>query len=295
MPACLGVLGDLVEDVVVWLEEPLRHASDTRVRIHRRQGGSAANVAVTAARLLPTVFIGCVGADAAGDALVVGLCDAGVDARVQRRGTTGTIVILVDADGERTMLPDRGAALALDDVDPAWLSDLTHLHLPAYSLATEPLRRSALAAAGQVSTGGGTISVDASSTGVIAELGAEALLDLVRQVGARYLFANADEVEALDLLGSGRAAIPDTVVVAKDGPRPTTILEPGRPPQTVPVPPLAAVRDLTGAGDAFAAGFLAAVCKGEPAAVAAAAGHGAAAQILCRQAGTAESTHAKDA
>jgi sugar/nucleoside kinase (ribokinase family) len=55
-------------------------------------------------------FVGRVGDDAAGAALVRDLVGAGVDARVQREGRTGTIVILVDEDGERTMYPDRAAA-----------------------------------------------------------------------------------------------------------------------------------------------------------------------------------------
>ena len=45
----LGTIGDLVEDVIVHLLEPIREATDTASLIHRRRGGSAANVAATAA------------------------------------------------------------------------------------------------------------------------------------------------------------------------------------------------------------------------------------------------------
>ena len=41
----LAVVGDLVEDIVVWADEPLRVATDTAARIFRARGGSAANVA----------------------------------------------------------------------------------------------------------------------------------------------------------------------------------------------------------------------------------------------------------
>ncbi|WP_449373763.1 hypothetical protein [Arthrobacter psychrolactophilus] len=53
----LGIIGDLVQDVIVWLEEPLRHGTDTEVEIFHTRGGSAANVASFATRLGPnTVY-----------------------------------------------------------------------------------------------------------------------------------------------------------------------------------------------------------------------------------------------
>ena len=45
----LGVVGDLVEDVVVWFEGTHRYGTDTTSRITRSRGGSAANVAALAA------------------------------------------------------------------------------------------------------------------------------------------------------------------------------------------------------------------------------------------------------
>ena len=136
----LAVAGDLVEDVVVWATEPLRAATDTAARVFRARGGSGANVAALAAPLVPTRFIGRVGADAAGAGLADDLAAAGVDVRVQRAGRTGTVVLLVDAEGERTMFPDRGASAELADVDPAWLDGVAWLHLPAYGFEREPMR-----------------------------------------------------------------------------------------------------------------------------------------------------------
>ena len=45
----LCVIGDLVEDIVVWLPESLNYGADTPSRIVRTRGGSASNVAVFAA------------------------------------------------------------------------------------------------------------------------------------------------------------------------------------------------------------------------------------------------------
>ncbi len=121
-PAAPGVLvtvGDLVEDIVVWPAARARYATDNPAAVHRARGGSAANVAAFAAGLVPARFIGCVGDDPVADMLTGELTAAGVDVRVQRRGRTGTIVVLVDRRGERTMYPDRGAAAALTPVPPA--------------------------------------------------------------------------------------------------------------------------------------------------------------------------------
>ena len=49
-----------------------------------------------------------------GEQLVASLAAAGVDVRVQRAGRTGTVAVLVEPGGERTMLPDRGAAAELE-------------------------------------------------------------------------------------------------------------------------------------------------------------------------------------
>ncbi len=70
------------------------------------------------------------------------------------------------------------------------------------------------------------------------------------------LFANADEARELPL------PLPSTTVVVKDGARPTTVLLPDGSSLSVPVRPVDGVRDSTGAGDAFAAGWLSAMMEG---------------------------------
>ncbi|WP_227820112.1 carbohydrate kinase family protein [Agromyces aureus] len=281
MPDVLAVAGDLVEDIVVWASEPVHHATDTAARVFRARGGSAANVAALAAGLVPTRFIGRVGADAAGDALADALTANGVDVRVQREGRTGTVVLLVDVDGERTMYPDRGASADLDAVDPAWLDGVAWLHLPAYGFEREPMRGELARLVGLARDRGAGVSIDASSTGLIDGLGVAFALDLVRGIHPDVLFANEDEAALLGLTGGGplAASVARTVVV-KHGALPTDVIVDGRLAARIDVEPVTGIRDLTGAGDAFAAGFLAATLRGADAAAAALAGHRAAASVL---------------
>src|SRR5215207_6353391 len=137
----LAAIGDLVDDIVVRLEGPINVASDTDARVARRRGGSAANVAVMAAALTGAArFLGQVGDDDTGRTLCDDLSGHGVDiSHVRRDGRTGSIVVLVDAAGERSFLTDAGSSRGLSEPAPDWLDAVDVLHVPLYSLAGGPI------------------------------------------------------------------------------------------------------------------------------------------------------------
>lgn len=262
----LGIIGDVVQDIVVWTEEEVRPATDTQSQVSMRRGGSAANVAAFAAPRCPTRFIGCVGDDVPGHMVRDELTRLGVDAKLQQRDHTGSIVVIVDQDGERTMFPSRGASRLLESVDPSWLEGLGLLHITGYSLQTEPTASSVLEAARTVKEAGGRLSVDVSSTGMIELYGKDAFAELLIRLNPDFISANRDESALLGLIGSVGGPGPllenlDGVLLARSGEEDTRIMQRGEELARVTVTPAATIRDSTGAGDAFNAGFLAAVLK----------------------------------
>jgi sugar/nucleoside kinase (ribokinase family) len=274
----LAVVGDLVEDIVVWLDKPLEFATDNPARVFRSRGGSAANVAVLAAARVPTRFIGRVGVDPAGDQLVAAVRAAGVEVRVQREGRTGSVVVLVDASGERTMMPDRAAAGELADIPTGWLDGIAVLHVPAYGFASEPAATATLNLIEAAGRRGIRVTIDTSATSVLRDLGVDHFLELVRRIRPGVLFSNALEAKVLGLRDFRPAA--GGVVVIKDGPRPVTLIEATGLVREVPALPVEAARDSTGAGDAFAAGYLAALLAGAEPVECVRRGHDLAREVL---------------
>jgi sugar/nucleoside kinase (ribokinase family) len=276
----IGTVGDLVEDIVVRLGGPVNEATDTEAHVVRRRGGSAANLAVSVVRAgHPARFIGQVGDDPQGAALVDQLRAEGIDVVARRGGRTGTIIVLLDHLGERTMLTDRGACTSLDHPDRSWLDGLTTLHVPAYSLVGEPLARTTATLIGWAHDRDIPVSVDASSSSLIEDFGADALLELLAELRPTVLLCNAAEADALGD-GVDPAGIGARLTVIKRGADPAVLLQPDQHRAEVPALVLEGVRDTTGAGDAFAAGLLVALAAGSNPVAAAMLGHQSAARAI---------------
>jgi sugar/nucleoside kinase (ribokinase family) len=271
MPGNCVVIGDLMMDVTARIESDIAYGSDTPALVSLQPGGSAANTAAWMAATDATVtLIGCVGDDAFGHALRANLVGLGVDARldVVAGHGTGTCVILVDHRRERTMFPDPGANSALDADRVVAALDaahgegrLDHLHLSGYALLNPGSRAAGLAALEHARTLGATVSLDPASAVPLA-----ANLALVRGLlpDLDVLVANEAEAEVLSG-GVGTQALTSLarevpLVVVKRGALGVSAVSDGSP---VERPALAVdVVDTTGAGDAFAAGFLPAWLSG---------------------------------
>ncbi|HEX5466340.1 MAG TPA: carbohydrate kinase family protein [Candidatus Limnocylindrales bacterium] len=257
------VLGDLVLDVVLSPDEPLRRGTDVSGRVQLRQGGSAATTARWLARSgVPTALVTAVGRDEIGRRLVAVLQGVGVEVRATTLAGAGTgrLGVVLEADGERSFVADRGAILLLSPrhLRAAWFRGSGLLHLPAYSLLAEPLAGAALAAEAWVSRGGGAVSVDLASAGFLDRFGPGAVLDRVAGLRPAVILATAEEsAAALGGAGPERLLELAPLVVVKEGAAGARALRRDRRPVAVRGRVIR-LRDSTGAGDAFDAGFLAA-------------------------------------
>ncbi|MFI5907403.1 carbohydrate kinase family protein [Dactylosporangium sp. NPDC051541] len=258
------VIGDVVTDILTVHTGPLAIGSDTIARVRIAGGGSAANTAVwLAAAGSPVAFAGVAGDDEPGDARIAELRDAGVTTSVRRVPglATGTVVVLT-SDAERTMFTDRGAnrLLARADVERAMeLPGLRHLHLSAYVLFDDDCAPAGRFALAEAHRRGLTTSLDAASAAPLRERGGANFLAGVPR--ADLLFANLDEARVLGSTDPADLRRHAEAVVVKSGAAGAAYAD-GQHVASASARTVDSIADPTGAGDAFAAGFLTAWLAG---------------------------------
>lgn len=240
------------------------HAAFERVQafgVEIQSGGSCANTMATLGLLGARVcFAGQVGEDQMGHLYASRMTEAcGTHAlRYTHDHATGKCLAIISArDAERTMLTDLGAAVNLPE-----LGDFVHvieeaqvLHTEGYLLLGEPMRSHAFAAVAAAKAAGVKVSIDAADPFVVRAVG-EPMVELLRQ--ADIVFLNAEEAAVLGG-GSPEAAIASLsqhvpTVVVKLGARGSLIKHEGVLYPALAYPTSAV--DTTGAGDAYAAGYL---------------------------------------
>jgi ribokinase len=116
------VIGDAVLDVAVAPEDEPRPGADVPAAVGAAPGGQGANIAVRLARRGIPVRLACaIGEDVAGRIVRHALSAEGVLLEAAGTGGSGVVVILVAADGERTMFSRRIPLLPLRfDTTAAW-------------------------------------------------------------------------------------------------------------------------------------------------------------------------------
>jgi sugar/nucleoside kinase (ribokinase family) len=246
-------LGDLLLDVVVRLETAPARDDDVPAAIALVPGGQAANVAAWVCALGGRARLVARRADdPAGRLIAAEVERLGVDLAgpLVAGGRTGTVVALAAPDGSRTLASDRGAAgeLGPGDVGDALLEGAGVLHVAGYTLLRDGGSQAALRLAGAARRYGARVTVDLSTAHGIAQLGRDEMRRRVAALEPDVVFANEAEAGAFgDPLGA--------VWVVKRGALGCTVEQGGEVVAHAAVE-VEDVVDTTGAGDAFAAGFL---------------------------------------
>jgi sugar/nucleoside kinase (ribokinase family) len=220
-------------------------------------GGSAANTIHGLAMLgAETAFIGSIGRDELGDFFESDMKNAGIRTNLSRRDSaTGTAVALISPDYERTFATHLGAAVEMGaaDLDQADFKDYNILYLEGYQIYNKPLIDAACRFAKDENM---QIALDLASYNVV-----ESNLSDFKEIVENHvdiLFSNEDEAraftgfepeEALDVISKSCE-----VAVVKIGSKGSWIK---RGLEVIKIGTAdVTVKDTTGAGDLYAAGFL---------------------------------------
>ena len=234
-------------------------------------GGSAANTAVVAAMLgTPSAFIGKVNNDPLGDAFIEDIRSVGVHFATMRSETdgppTGRSMINVTPDAQRTMATYLGAArgLRVPDMDEHLLSGAQVTYVEGYLWDELRARDGLHHAIDVVHQAGQRFSLSLADPFCVDRFRDEWLVLLTNDVD--IVFGNEAELESLlgiDELDTALYAIGERCEVAAItlGERGSVVVHDG----VIEYSPLAVVPsvvDTTGAGDAYAGGFLHGFCSG---------------------------------
>ena len=227
-------------------------------------GGSAANTMSGLAQLgVEAGFLSKIGEDEIGRFFEKQMTESHVKPLMLKSETpSGRVQALVTADGERTFATCLGAAaeMCADDIKPELFQGWDIFYVEGYLVANPTMLKKAIETA---KAQGMTIAIDLASYNVVEE-SHDFLLDLVNNY-VDIVFAN--EKEAFAFTGMEPKAAVNyiaercDIAVVKVGAK-GAFIQCGN--EVVTVPPMKAnVVDTTGAGDMWAAGFLAGFVKGE--------------------------------
>jgi ribokinase len=269
-------LGALNIDHIKMVERILEDGEAVALETKSAPGGSAANTIYALAKLgVSAGFCGAVGDDDYGRTLLQDFQKVGVDTtniRVKRETRTGTVLCLSDKRGRRSLyvMPSANSLLTRDDLDLAYINGAGMLHLSSF--ADDRQFQVMLELVTKLDS---SVKLSFAPGALYAVKGLKALAPILKRT--YILFLNEDEIRQLtgeDVSGGAESCLRQgcqKVVVTlgtggklknkaavgyiKDA-KGEYIVEPLSPDMGAGV-------DATGAGDAFAAGFLYGVLKGK--------------------------------
>ncbi len=253
-------------------------------------GGSVANSCAVGSVLgARTAFMGMVANDPLGGAFRHDIEAAGVHfpsvPLASGDAPTARCLILVTPDGQRTMNTYLGACTSFSraDVDERVLADSAVTYLEGYLFDPPAAQEAFYHAAAVARSAGRRVALSLSDAFCVARH-REAFLELVRG-SVDILFANETEICSLyetgDLFAAAEAARAEVGIVAITRGADGSLVLAGEAIAEIKAEPAVLV-DTTGAGDAYAAGFLGGITRGLDLAGAAELGSKAAAAVIGR-------------
>jgi sugar/nucleoside kinase (ribokinase family) len=252
-------------------------------------GGSAANSMAGAAALgLRAAFVGQVADDQLGAIFAHDMQSLGVQfetAPLSSGLPTGRCLILVTPDAQRTMNTCPGASheLTTRALDSELIRSAAVTFLEGYLWGPERPRAAMLDAARIAHEAGRTVAFTLSESLCIGDR-REGVLGMIEAGVVDLLFGNEHEVRHLtgctDLADCLQSLSPKvgTLVITRGAEGAIAVANGER--VEVPPAPVEQIVDTTGAGDLFAAGFIAARCRGRGLKAALEAGSVAAAEVI---------------
>ena len=250
-------LGALNYDALYAVERIAKEGEEVGIlAVEKVPGGSAANTIVALARLgIDVGFVGIVGNDKEGELILEEFRKEGVEARLRKEaGNTGAAISFVDAKGERALyiLPGVNDRLCMENIDMEFIDHAKFLHMSSF-VSKEQLDM-------QLELARRVKSKLSFSLGMLCfHYKLEDLVGLIER--SEVIFLSIRELKSLlkgedyekgteRLLNIGAKIVSVTL-----GERGCYVADATGESYLIEAYPTAVV-DTTGAGDAFAAGFL---------------------------------------
>lgn len=260
-------IGDVMLDVVVALQSPINYGEDTPSKITTHSGGAAGNVASWIAHTgTGASIVARIGNDSAGAAITSEFESLGVDHSTLKKTSdaTGVVVILVDKSGERTMFPETGANSGLILADMPDLGEFDAAYVSGYALLNPRSRVGVLDMIATIKSAGLPIFYDTVTVGAMKVVDRALIHSWLPHMD--YVLPNEEEALYLADAENIDSALEKLLELC-----PAVIIKRGsagaiaqvRGDTRIDVDAVnIAVADTTGAGDSFAAGFIATKISG---------------------------------